>query len=73
MRIVGFILIVLGAVALTYALSGKPFTYTKEEEIGVVGPIKGTFKHPESIDVPIWAGAAPLAVGVLLVIAGRKR
>ena len=73
MRILGFILIVVGAVALTYALAGKPFTYEKEEKIADFGPIKGSFKHPESVEVPIWAGAGPLALGVVLVIASRKK
>jgi len=68
MRILGVILIVLGAVALAY----KGFTYEKEEKIVDLGPIQATAKHQETIPIPPWAAGAGLAVGIVLVIASRK-
>ncbi len=72
MRILGLILIILGALALAY----KGITYTKDEEILNVGPIHATAKKEETIPIPPWAGAVGIGVGVLLVVIGggsRKR
>ena len=72
MRIVGVVLIVLGAVVLAYALSGKTFTYETEEPVVDSSIIKVNRKEQHTIPTPLWAGAGGLAVGVVLVIAGRK-
>lgn len=72
MRILGVILIILGALALAY----KGITYTRDEEILKVGPIQATAKKEETIPIPPIAGAVGIGVGVLLVVVGgggRKR
>jgi hypothetical protein len=69
-RIVGIVLIVLGAASL--AMGG--FSYTKETHQAKIGPLQLSVQEKESVAVPTWAGLAAIAVGViLLVVPGRKK
>lgn len=69
MRILGLVLIILGALGIAY----KEITYTKDEEILKVGPIQATAKKQETIPIPPWAGAVGIGAGVLLVAVGGRR
>ena len=72
MRILGIILIVLGAVALAYSLSGKSLTFTTEKPVVDAGPLKINRTEEHTVPTPLWAGAGGLALGLVLVIASRK-
>jgi hypothetical protein len=65
--VVGVILIVLGVVVL--ALRG--ISYTKERNAVRVGPLEVAAE--EKGFVPPAAGAAAIALGVALIVLGRKR
>lgn len=65
--IVGWVLIVLGAVVL--ALGG--ISYVKERESAQIGPIKVATERRGFI--PPVAGVAAVALGIVLVVADRRR
>lgn len=68
-RIVGIVLIVLGAAALAYG----GFSFTKETHQAKLGPIELSVKEKEQVNVPQWAGLGSILVGVVLLVAGRGK
>lgn len=68
LRIAGIVLIVAGALALAYG----GFSYTKETHSASIGPIKLSVKEKEQVNVPVWAGLAAIAAGIVLLVAGKK-
>lgn len=69
MRIVGFVLIVIGVIAL--AMGG--ISYTKREKVLDIGPIEATAERQKTIPLPPLLGGLALAGGIVLVIAGAKK
>ena len=68
-RWVGVILIAAGVLALVYG----GFSYTKENTAAKLGPIELKVEETKRVNVPMWAGVAPIALGgVVLLGAGRK-
>lgn len=69
-RLIGIALIVAGTLGLVYG----SFSYTKETHQTKIGPLEFSLKEKETVNVPGWAGAGGIAVGVLLLlVGGRKR
>jgi hypothetical protein len=68
-KIIGVILIVAGTLGLTYG----GFSYTKERHDVKLGSLKFSIAEKETVNVPVWAGAGAIAVGVVLLVIGRKR
>lgn len=69
MKIVGILLLAAGILALAYG----GFTYTKETHEATLGPLSLAVEEKERVNVPVWAGAAAVVAGVLLLVLGRKR
>ncbi|MFD0895354.1 hypothetical protein KBB96_20545 [Luteolibacter ambystomatis] len=67
--ILGVILIIVGAVLLTY----KGFTTTKETARIEVGDVRLSAKEPVTYRVSPWIGGAVLAAGVVVVVMGVKQ
>ena len=67
--IFGIVLIVLGAIGLAV----RAFEYTKEETVVDIGPIEATAETQETVTIPVWASAAVLAVGVIVLVASRSK
>jgi hypothetical protein len=67
-KIVAIVLIVAGIAGLVY---GK-FTYTKATHEAKIGPLDFSLKEKRTVNVPIWAGIAAMAAGVLLLIVPRR-
>jgi hypothetical protein len=70
MRILGIILIVLGALGLLYG----GFSYTRRRDTVRLGPMRATIERRERVPVPPILGGIAVAAGIaLLLVAGRKR
>jgi len=67
--IVGVILIILGAVALAY----QGITYTSQEKVVDLGPLKVEAKKEKTIPLPPLLGALLLVGGVVLVAVSVRR
>ncbi|MGH8622114.1 MAG: hypothetical protein ACREUB_00205 [Burkholderiales bacterium] len=68
-RIIGVLLVVAGTLGLIYG----GFSYTKDKHDVNVGPLKFSVTERERVNVPVWAGAGAIAIGVILLLIGRKR
>ena len=68
-KIFGIVLIVAGALALAYG----GFSYTKETHSAKLGPLELKVKEKEQVNVPQWAGLGAIALGVVLLVVGRKK
>lgn len=68
-KLLGILLIVAGVLGLVYG----SFSYTKENHEAKIGPIVLSVKEKETVNVPMWAGIAAIAAGVVLLLAGGKR
>ena len=68
-KIIGVLLIVAGTLGLVYG----GFSYTKEKHDVKLGPLKFSVAEKETVNIPVWAGAGAIAIGVVLLLIGRKR
>lgn len=62
-KMMAVVLIVAGGLALVYG----GFTYTKDTHQAKLGPIELSVKEKETVNVPVWAGVAAIAAGVILL------
>ena len=67
-KVIGIILIVVGALGLAYG----GFSYTQEKTAVKIGPLELSVQEKKSINIPLWAGIGALVVGVVLVGVGGK-
>lgn len=67
-KIVGVLLIVAGTLGLIYG----GFSYTREKHDVKLGPLQFSVAEKETVNVPVWAGAGAIAIGVILILIGRK-
>lgn len=66
--IIGVLLIVLGAAALVY----KNFSYTSEETVAQIGPLKATAETEKNIPIPNILGIVAIVAGVIVIAVGGK-
>ncbi|HWR81739.1 MAG TPA: hypothetical protein VN285_00395 [Candidatus Deferrimicrobium sp.] len=69
MTIIGIILIGLGVVGLVYG----GITYTSSKNVVDMGSVHVQVDQKEQIPLPPILGAAAVAIGVILIIVGRRR
>jgi hypothetical protein len=69
MKIIGVVLIVVGAIALAYG----GITYTSREKVVDIGPVEMTAEREKTIPLPPVLGALALVGGIVLVIAGGRK
>jgi uncharacterized membrane protein YidH (DUF202 family) len=67
-KLVGVVLIVLGALALMYG----GFSYTKDTTAMKLGPLEMTVQEKKTVNVPLWAGIGAIVVGGVLLVMGKK-
>ena len=67
-RMAGIALIVAGVLGLMYG----SFSYTKETHEAKLGPIALSIKDKQTVNVPVWAGVAAIAIGGALLLFGGK-
>ena len=65
----GILLILLGIVALSY----NQISYTTEEKIAEIGPLKATAERERSIPLPPLLGGLALVAGIGLIAVGYKQ
>jgi hypothetical protein len=66
--VIGVLLIVLGAAALVY----KNFSYTSEETVAQIGPLKATAETEKNIPIPNILGIVAIVAGVIVIAVGGK-
>jgi len=69
MKMVAFVLILVGALALAYG----GFSYTKETHDADIGPIHMSVDEKERVNIPVWAGIGAIVLGGVLLVGGFKR
>ena len=68
-RLLGIALIILGVVAFAY----QGITYTTQEKVLDIGPIKATVEKEKTIPLPPLVGGAALIGGIVLLLAGARK
>jgi hypothetical protein len=68
-KIIAIVLIVAGALGLVY----QQFSYTKETTQAKIGPLELSVKQKETVNIPLWISLGAIGVGVVLLVAGRKK
>jgi len=68
LKIVAIVLIVAGVAGLVY---GK-FSYTQSTHEVNLGPLELSVKEKKTVNVPLWAGIALIASGVLLLFVPKR-
>ena len=69
LRLVAIALIVGGALGLAYG----SFSVNRETHQARVGPIELSVHERQTVNVPVWAGAGAIVLGVFLLVLGGKR
>lgn len=67
-KLAAIVLIVAGILGLAYG----SFSFTKETHEAKLGPIEFSVKEKETVNIPVWAGAGAIAVGVFLLVIRPK-
>jgi hypothetical protein len=69
MKIIGIVLIVIGALALAY----QGFSYTQTEKDAQLGPIQIQHQETKNVPIPPIVGGICLAVGIGALVLGSRR
>lgn len=69
MKILGFVLVVLGVLALAYG----GITYNRQKTIIDIGPLKATATEQHNVPLSPIAGGVALLGGALLIVMPRRR
>ncbi len=68
-RVIAIVLIIGGALGLVY----QQFSFTKETHQAKIGPLELSVKEKETVNVPLWASVGAIGIGVVLLVAGKKK
>jgi hypothetical protein len=68
-RLLGIVLIILGVVAFAY----QGITYTTQEKVLDIGPLKATVEKEKTIPLPPLVGGAALIGGIVLLLVGTRK
>lgn len=66
--VIGVLLIVFGVAALVY----KNFSYTSEETVAQIGPLKATAETEKTVPIPDVLGIAAIIAGIVVIAVGIK-
>jgi hypothetical protein len=69
MRIIGVVLIILGALVLGY----QGFTYVTRDTIAQVGPVEVTAERERTVWIPPVVGGVAVAAGAAMLLLGGRR
>lgn len=68
LKMLGIVLVVADVLGLAYG----GFSFTKNTTAVKLGPIELTVNEKQTINVPLWAGIASIAIGGALLLMGGK-
>jgi len=68
MKIIGFILVVLGAIALIYG----GISYNRQRTVVDVGPFEATATEQKNVPLSPIAGGVAMLSGIILLVVPRK-
>ncbi len=68
-KLVGIILIVVGALGLAYG----GFSYNKDTTQAKIGPIELKVSERETVNVPVIVSGAVIAIGIFLLVYGSRK
>jgi uncharacterized membrane protein len=68
MKILGLILIVAGILMFVF----PEFNYTEKERVVKIGKVEISKNENKTISWPVYAGAAAVVAGVILLVAGKR-
>ncbi|MDP3672790.1 MAG: hypothetical protein WA191_12030 [Telluria sp.] len=68
-KMIGAILIIGGVLGLVFG----GFSFTKETQKAVVGPLSLSVTEKESVNIPLWASLIAIAAGAAVLVAGSKK
>jgi hypothetical protein len=68
LKLAGLAMILAGAIGLAYG----SFSFTKQTDEIKLGPIELSVKEKQTVNIPMWAGLAAIAIGAGLLLAGKK-
>ena len=68
-RLLGIALIILSVVAFAY----QGITYTTQEKVLDIGPLKATVEKEKTIPLPPLVGGAALIGGIVLLLVGTRK
>jgi TRAP-type C4-dicarboxylate transport system permease small subunit len=69
LKIVAILLIVAGGLGLAYG----GFSYTKATHKAEIGPLQLQVSEKQTVNIPLWAGIAAIAGGVLLLVMSPRK
>lgn len=61
-------LIIAGGLGLAYG----SFSYTQETQQARIGPIELIVQEKQTVNIPVWVGAAAIMAGALLLLMPKK-
>jgi hypothetical protein len=67
--VIAIVLIALGA----FGLARGKFSYTEDKHQAEIGNLELSIKDKESVDIPQWLSIGAIALGAVLLVAGRRR
>lgn len=68
-KILAIALIVAGTLGLAYG----SFSYTEETHVAKLGSLEFSVKDKETVEIPLWASIAAIAVGAAMLLVGGKK
>lgn len=66
--LIGALLIVLGIIGFSY----KYYTYTTNEKVAEIGPIKVTAEKEKAVVIPPVLSGLSVAAGIILIVVGVR-
>jgi multidrug transporter EmrE-like cation transporter len=68
-KLAAIAMILAGVLALAYG----SFSFTKATHEAKLGPLTMSVQEKQTVNVPVWAGVAAIAIGAGLLVFGGKR
>jgi len=68
-KVIAIVLVIAGVLGLAYG----GFSYTKDTTVVKIGPLEGSAKEKQTVNVPMWTGVGAVVIGGLLLVFGGKR